>query len=72
MTLPCPMNSITLNGQARESSAATIAALLEELGLHGRPVLVEHNGEALFPRQFSETPVAAGDRIELIELAAGG
>lgn len=66
------MSAITVNGQTRETAAATVAALLDELGLGGRPVLVERNGEALFPRLFAETPLAAGDRIELIELAAGG
>lgn len=68
------MITITLNGEARpvDPSVATIAALLRLLGLEGRPVLVERNGEALFPREFAETALAEGDRIEIVRIVAGG
>ena len=64
---------ILLNGKSRGlESATTIEALLRELGLDGRPVLVEHNRKALFPREFASVEVRSGDEIEIIELAAGG
>lgn len=66
------MPSLTLNGDPREVAATTVAALLDELGLAGVPVLVERNGTALFPRDFGTTPVAAGDRLEIIRVVAGG
>lgn len=64
---------ITLNGQTRElTGVLTVTDLLVHLGFGNRPVLVERNRTALFPREFSTTPVNAGDEIEVIELAAGG
>jgi sulfur carrier protein len=64
---------ITVNGQAHELAApATITALLESLGLAGKPVIAELNREAVLPRLFPETHLNAGDCIEIITLAAGG
>ena len=62
-----------LNGKSTDVPAATtVAGLLAVLGFGERPVLVELNHHALFPREFGETPVKEGDEIEIIELAAGG
>ncbi len=64
---------ISLNGQTREfTGVETVADLLGQLGIGTRPVLVECNRTALFPREFASTLVKAGDEIEVIELAAGG
>lgn len=67
------MKSITLNGEKREfSSLQTIGELLEQIGLGGRPVVVEHNQRALFPREISAAPVNDGDVIEIVQVTAGG
>jgi sulfur carrier protein len=64
---------ITLNGQPHTlAESTTITLLLESLGLAGKPVVAELNREAVLPRSFPETPLAAGDSIEIITLAAGG
>lgn len=64
---------LTLNGKSTDVPAAkTVAGLLADLGFGERPVLVELNRRALFPREFAEAPVNEGDEIEIIELAAGG
>lgn len=64
---------ITLNGQAHElAGPATLSALLESLGLNGKPVVAELNREAVLPRLFPETVINAGDSLEIITLAAGG
>ena len=64
---------ITLNGQPYKlSEPTTITLLLESLGLGGKPVVAELNHEAVLPRNFPDTPLAAGDSIEIITLAAGG
>jgi sulfur carrier protein len=64
---------ITLNGQAHELPAPTsLSALLESLGLSGKPVVAELNHEAVLPRHFPETQINAGDSLEIITLAAGG
>lgn len=64
---------ITLNGQAHQlPGPITLTALLESLGLGGKPVVAELNREALLPRHFPETQLKAGDTLEIITLAAGG
>ncbi|HUF62675.1 MAG TPA: sulfur carrier protein ThiS [Verrucomicrobiales bacterium] len=65
---------IRLNGQeyALSRDPAPLPELLRELGLEGRPVLVEHNGVALRPGEIAEALVHEGDVIEMVQLAAGG
>lgn len=64
---------ITLNGQAHElTGPTTLSALLESLGLAGKPVVAELNREAVLPRLFPDTRINAGDSLEIIILAAGG
>lgn len=66
-------DSITLNGTPyglRES--CTVSRLLELLGMQGKPVVVEHNGTALLPQDFSQVRVAPGDTVELVSIVAGG
>lgn len=68
-----PVIHLVVNGDGREvPPGATVAGLLVELGLAGRPVLVERNGEALFPRDFAATALGEGDRIEIVRMVAGG
>jgi sulfur carrier protein len=63
---------IQVNGENREVSAATILALVEELGLDPRKVAVERN-LAIVPRSLhGETALAEGDRIELVQFVGGG
>ncbi len=64
---------IILNGQAHQLTApTTLTELLVSLSLDGKPVVAELNREAVLPRLFPETPINAGDRLEIITLAAGG
>jgi sulfur carrier protein len=65
--------TITLNGNSHEiAPGATIAGVLAQLGLDGKPVVVELDEEAVFPRDYGKTPVRKGSRMEVITLAAGG
>ena len=67
------MKTITLNGEKREvENVATMSDLLGLIGLAGKPVVVEHNQQALFPREISTAPVADGDVIEIVQVTAGG
>jgi sulfur carrier protein len=64
---------IQLNGSPHEIEApVTVAALLESIGFGGRPVVVELDEQAVFPRDFQETLVGEGARVEIVTLAAGG
>ncbi len=61
-----------MNGEAREVGPSTVAALVESLGLDQRKVAVERN-LAIVPRsQYLATPLADGDRIEIVHFIGGG
>ena len=66
-------SSITLNGEPRTVAAgATIGSLLEALDLAGRRVAVERNGSIVPRARHGDTPLAAGDRIEIVIAVGGG
>ena len=65
--------SIILNGSPHSIAGETpLTTLLENLGLAGKPVVVELDGRAILPREHAETMVRDGVRIEIVTLAAGG
>lgn len=67
------MIEITLNGAPqRVDDGATIAALLERLGLGEKRVAVERNGEIVPKSQHAACTLAAGDRIEIVHAIGGG
>lgn len=64
---------LTINGEDREApDDFALKSLLAELGLAGKPVVVERNREALPPSQFDKCQLADGDQLEIIVIAAGG
>ena len=67
------MNHITANGQ---KIAAALPCSIEEFlvaqKLLPRSVVVEHNGEAVAPSEFSQRRLNAGDRLEIVKIVAGG
>ncbi|WP_420469728.1 MULTISPECIES: sulfur carrier protein ThiS [unclassified Brevundimonas] len=63
---------IQVNGEVREVRSDTILALVEELGLDVRKVAVERNLEIVPKSQHAVTPVAEGDRIEVVQFVGGG
>ena len=66
--------TLILNGQSKRIEAAKLSVqeLLEAIEMNTAPVLVELNGEALLKKEFQETRVKDGDRIEIIRMVAGG
>lgn len=64
---------IQLNGRAHEiAEPLSVNQLLQSLDLGGKPVVVELNEEAVFPRDFAATMVGESARVEVVALAAGG
>lgn len=63
---------IQLNGAARDVEAATVAALVETLGLDARKVAVERNLEIVPRSLYLATPLEEGDRIEVVQFVGGG
>jgi sulfur carrier protein len=65
--------TLFINGENRtEIQAATVAEVVEELGLPAPVILVEHNGVALRRAEWSEGVLQEGDRLEMIRIVAGG
>lgn len=63
---------IEVNGQGRETAAATVLDLIEELKLDPRKVAVELNLEIVPRSLHATTPVSEGDKIELVQFVGGG
>lgn len=64
---------ITLNGSPHPIEAAvSVHGLLESIGFAGKPVVVELDEQAVFPRDYSRTFVKPGASVEIVALAAGG
>ncbi|MCW2615207.1 MAG: thiamine biosynthesis protein ThiS [Frankiales bacterium] len=64
---------LVVNGKPAEvADGTTLTELVESYGLHVGSVVVEHNGTALLPSEQSRTPLADGDRLELVRAVAGG
>lgn len=64
---------LTINGQPRDfASLATLEDLLSTLGLKQDRVAVELNGEIVARDAWSATPLAGGDRLEIVHFVGGG
>jgi thiazole synthase len=64
--------SLTINGEPRTSSAATIAALVLELQLKPEKVAVERNGVVVPRSTLGAVPLADGDILEIVTFVGGG
>jgi thiamine biosynthesis protein ThiS len=65
--------TLTINGESRTFTEPLIlTALLADLGLSDKPVVVELNMEAIAPSEFGGCQLAEGDQVEIIMIAAGG
>lgn len=62
---------IILNGQAQETSATTLAELLQEQEF-GRKVATACNGMFVPSGARAKTPLSAGDQIEVLAPMQGG
>jgi sulfur carrier protein len=64
---------VVLNGEPhRVPEGSTVADLVSSLGRHPRTVAVERNGELVPRARFDETPLDAGDRLEVVHFVQGG
>jgi sulfur carrier protein len=64
---------ILVNDQPQNvAESCTVAALLEELGLTGKPVAVEVNLQLVPRGQHAGHVLSADDRLEIVTLVGGG
>ena len=66
--------SVTLNGVATvvPPGTATLADLVSALGLVGKRIAVEMNGEIVPRSRYATTTLARGDRFEIVGAVGGG
>jgi sulfur carrier protein len=63
---------VTVNGEPREIAAQSVAALLGELEYEGSHFAIAVNFDVLPKSRWAETPIRAGDEIEIITPRQGG
>lgn len=67
------MTSIIANGkQIATNLPCSIEEFLVAQKLLPRSVVVEHNGEAVAPSEYSLRLLNAGDKLEIVNIVAGG
>jgi len=65
--------TVSINGEARQIPFdATVAALIEEMGLVGKRIALERNGEIVPRSSFLSQHLSAGDRLEIVVAVGGG
>ena len=64
---------LTVNGEAYDAKRPeSVAALLEEMGIGGRPVVVVLNDEVIPASSRSTCGLREGDCVDLFRLVGGG
>lgn len=67
------MITVTINGEARQfDRRLRFEQLVDSLGLTGKRIAVERNGEIVPRSQFATREVADGDRLEIVVAVGGG
>lgn len=64
--------ALTVNGEPRRTSAATVADFVRELGLKVAKVAVELNGEIAPRSTLEEVALNDGDVLEIVHFVGGG
>jgi len=63
---------LTINGQPQDSASATLAQLIEHLGMKQDRVAVELNRNIIPRDQWATTDLAEGDQLEIVHFVGGG
>ena len=64
---------VTVNGAERNvPDGFTLGQLVRELGLEKNPIAIELNLQVVPRARHGETPLAEGDRLEIVTLVGGG
>jgi sulfur carrier protein len=67
------MIALTVNGEPhRFDESLSVEALVARLGLAGRRIAVERNGEIVPRSRFADTLLADGDALEIVVAVGGG
>ena len=67
------MITVSINGVTRQFlQPVSVAALIEEMGLAGKRIALERNGEIVPRSMFATQQLADGDRLEVVVAVGGG
>jgi len=68
------MHRVSVNGTQRllPCDPCTVADLVRALSLEGKRIAVERNGEIVPRSRYADTPVTAGDCLEIVGAVGGG
>jgi len=64
--------NLTINGEIQVFSSETLGALVAELGMKPDRVAIELNREIVPRKQWPQTPLHDGDRLEIVHFVGGG
>ncbi len=65
--------NVSINGTTRQLPDSTgVAALIEEMGLTGKRIALERNGEIVPRSLFAAQQLADGDKLEVVVAVGGG
>lgn len=65
--------TLVVNGRERSAvDGLTLAQLVRELDLEGKPIAVELNRSVVPKDRYGATALAEGDRLEIVTLVGGG
>jgi sulfur carrier protein len=65
---------LTINGNSRsfDVSQLTVSQLVATLGLEGKRLAIERNGEIVPRGIFTQTSLDSGDKLEIVGAVGGG
>ena len=68
------MIHLTINGNSRQFDVVTltVAELVQTLGLTGKRLAIERNGDIVPRGLFAETALKDGDKLEIVGAVGGG
>ncbi len=64
--------NITVNGKSECVSTDTIATYIRDKGMNPKSLVVEHNSQVVGSDRWDQTPLRAGDQLELLSFVGGG
>jgi sulfur carrier protein len=67
------MITVTINGEARDfDQPLHVRDLVDRLGLAGKRIAIERNGEIVPRSEFGARTIADGDKLEIVVAVGGG
>ena len=67
------MITVSINGAIRQfPEPISVAALIDEMGMTGKRIALERNGEIVPRSAFAAQQLADGDRLEVVVAVGGG